>query len=1012
MAKQYTEQAFEEAIEHNLLHKGGYIKGNNNNYDKRFAIDTDKFFTFLKNSQPENWRKIQTLHRSETENKILFRIDKEMQLRGVLDVIRNGFTDNGVHFDLAYFKPESTFNPETKNQYNQNLLSVTRQLHYSEKNENSVDIVLFLNGIPVATVELKNQFTKQDTKNARRQFIEDRDSRDPLFRFKRGALVHFAVDTDEVYLATKLEGKETFFLPFNLGYNGGAGNPNNPDGYKTAYMWDKMHGDKPGIWQKDCWLDIIGRFIHLEKDEKIVKGKKFVKEKIIFPRFHQLDAVTKLAEHARNHEVGHNYLIQHSAGSGKSNSIAWLAYRLFSLHNHVNQKVFQSVVVITDRKVLDKQLQDTIYQFEHKQGVVYKIDKNTRQLRDALINGNSIIITTLQKFPFIIESIDRLSQESGTNKTETLDAISKNKYAVIVDEAHSSQGGEASKQMKEILGNSIDKSTDEELTSEDLIRQSMQARGRQSNLSFFAFTATPKAKTLEVFGETGADGRPRPFHLYSMKQAIEEGFILDVLENYMTYKTFYKITQKANDREVNKKKASRAIARFLSLHPYNLSQKTEVMIEHFKQVVAGKIGGKAKAMVVTSSRLHAVRYYFEFKKYIEENKYEIQPLVAFSGKVNDPDIPDSEYTEEQLNGIRERELPGKFSTDDFQILLVADKFQTGFDQPLLHTMYVDKKLSGVQAVQTLSRLNRTNPGKEDTFVLDFANEEEEIRNSFQPYYQQTSVSEVSDPNHLYDLKNKIELTHIIWETEVENFCAAYFKKTNIHKNKIHALLNAYIDPAVDRYNAMDTEEEQEDFKHVLTQFVRSYSFLSQIIPFGDIELEKFYAYSKLLLNKLPRKHLSERFNLGKDEVALEYYRLQKTLEGSIVLEPEAEYGIKPATEAGIRKEKEEKGQLSDIIEKINERFGTEFTPADKLFFDQVGIDLQTDETIIKQAMTNTFENFKKGKLEDLFYQKLINRMDMNDETTNKLLNNKTLANAIIFDYLAKVVFDSINVNAE
>lgn len=1003
MSKIHTEKAFEETIEHSLISCGGYVLGNAADYNKTYAIDTRQLFQFLKTSQSKQWDKLFSVHRTEIENKILMRLDKEMQNRGSLDVIRNGFTDNGVHFDMAYFKPETTLNPETEKQYNQNILSITRQVFYSLKNENSVDIVLFLNGIPVATVELKNQFTGQDTTNARRQFIEDRDPRENLFAFKRGALVHFAVDTDEIYLATKLEGKETFFLPFNLGYDGGAGNPPNQNGYKTAYLWDC-------VWQKDFWLDIIGKFVHLQKDEFIANGKKYIKEKTIFPRYHQLDCVRMLAAHAKTNEVGHNYLIQHSAGSGKSNSIAWLAYRLYSLHNVTNEKIFHSVVVITDRKVLDKQLQDNIYQFEHKQGVVHKIDKNTHQLRDALINGNSIIITTLQKFPFILESIDKLSKEEGVNTKDTLKKISKNKYAVIVDEAHSSQGGEASKQMKEILGSEANQNDNDEPDAEDLIRQSMIARGKQSNMSFFAFTATPKPKTLEVFGESGADGKPRPFHLYSMRQAIEEGFIIDVLRNYMTYKTFYRITQETEDREVHKKKASRAIARFLSLHPYNLSQKTEVMIEHFRQVVAKKIGGKAKAMVVTSSRLHAVRYYFEFKKYLEAYKYtDIKALVAFSGKLSDPEIPGSDWTEEKLNGIKERELPEKFATDEYQILLVADKYQTGFDQPLLHTMYVDKKLSGVQAVQTLSRLNRIHPGKEDTFVLDFANEEEEIRESFQPFYQLTTVTEVSDPNRLYDLKNEIEQAQIIWQTEVDNFCAAYFKTADIHRNKIHALLNAYIDPAVDRYKAMDTEEEQDDFKNALTEFVRAYSFLSQIIPFQDIELEKFFSYCKLLLNKLPRKQLSDRFKLGNEEVTLEYYRLQKTKEGSIVLEPQAEYGLQPATEAGIRKEKEEKAALSEIINKINERFGTDFTESDKLFFDQVGIDLLADDTIIKQAQTNTFENFKKGKLEDLFYQKLINRMEMNDETTNKILNNKDLANSIIFDYLAKVIFERVNV---
>ncbi|MGM0497328.1 MAG: type I restriction endonuclease subunit R [Bacteroidota bacterium] len=1010
--KSHTEQAFEQAIENSLLTHGGYIKGEDANFNNQYAVDTKFLFQYLKTSQPKQWEKLRSIHNSNIENKVLYRLNQEMENRGMLDVIRNGFTDNGVKFHMAFFKPETSLNPETEKQYNQNILSITRQIHYSEKNENAVDIVLFLNGLPVATVELKNQFTQQNTQNAKKQYIEDRDNRETLFRFKRGALVHFAVDTDEVYMTTKLEGKQTFFIPFNRGHNNGAGNPPNPEGYKTAYLWEY-------VWQKDSWMDIIGRFIHLQQEERMVNGKIYKKEKMIFPRYHQLDCVRRLSRNAKNDGVGKNYLVQHSAGSGKSNSIAWLAYRLFSLHNEQNENVFHAVVVITDRKVLDKQLQDTIYQFEHKHGIVEKIEKNSHQLRDALINGNSIIITTLQKFPFILDSIEKLSEEKDVDVNQTLKTISKANYAVIVDEAHSSQGGEASKQMKEILGSSkLDSGQNssennngkEEPDAEDLIRQSMLSRGQQPNMSFFAFTATPKPKTLEVFGETGQDGKPRPFHLYSMRQAIEEGFILDVLKNYMTYKTFFKISQKAEDKVVNKKKASRAIARFLSLHPYNLAQKTEVMIEHFRQVASKNIGGKAKAMVVTSSRLHAVRYYFEFKKYIENHGYkDIKPLVAFSGTVKDPDIPDEEYTEEKLNGIKESELPRIFDTDEYKLLVVAEKFQTGFDQPLLHTMYVDKKLSGVHAVQTLSRLNRPHPGKENTFVLDFANEEEEIKEAFQPFYQQTTVSKTSDPNRLYDLKNTIESKHVIWQTEVDNFNKEYFSKPKLHKNKIHALMNSYIDPAVERFKAIENEEEQDDLKNMLTQYVRSYRFLSQVIPFQDLELEKFYAYTKLLLNKLPKEELSERFSLGKDEVSLEYYRLQKTKEGEIALDDQPEYGLNNTDEAGFRKEKEEEDQLSSVIETINDRFGTNFKEADRLLFDQVGLDLAEDETIIKQAKTNTFDSFKKGKLEDLFYQKLIDRMDMNDETSNKLLNNKDLANAILFEYLAKVVFEKVNV---
>jgi len=652
--------------------------------------------------------------------------------------------------------------------------------------------------------------------------------------------------------------------------------------------------------------------------------------------------------------------------------------------------------------VLDKQLQDTIYQFQHKQGVVVRVDKSSGQLAEAIKSGNSVIITTLQKFPFaaVLDEVKNLP-----NRT----------YAVIVDEAHSSQGGEASKKLKQVLAASnlqeaeANDTNAEDDDPEDLIRQSMQARGVQANMSFFAFTATPKAKTVEVFGHIGKDGKPRPFHLYSMRQAIQEGFILDVLKNYMTYKTFFKVSKQIeDDPKVNKKKAGRAIARFLSLHPYNLAQKTEIIVEHFRQVVAFKIGGRAKAMLVTGSRLHAVRYYFEFQKYIKENHYhDIKALVAFSGKVKDPDLPDHELTEVKLNGFSEKELPEKFGTEEYQILLVADKYQTGFDQPLLHTMYVDKKLSGVKAVQTLSRLNRMYAGKEDTFVLDFANEEVEIKISFQPYYELTGITEKSDPNRLYDLKSKIEEKQIIWQSEVDNFAEQYFKNPDMHSKKIHSLLNAYIDPAVDRFKVLETEEEQEDWKHSLLSFTRAYSFLSQVMPFQDVALEKLYAYGRLLLNKLPRKSLEDRFKLN-DEVSLKYYRLQKINETNILMEHQPEYGLLPGTEAGIRKDKEEQIQLSQIVEAINNRFGTEFTEADRLLFDQVGIDLLQDQTIIKQAKSNTFDAFLQGSLRDKSIEKFIDRMDMNNATTSNILNNEKLADAVIFKYLAKFIYDRIN----
>ena len=990
----HTELAFEEAIEEVLL-QSGYIKGDAANYHKEYAVDEVLLFEFLKNSQPDKWKKSVALHKEAVELKLLQRLHKELELRGALDVIRNGFTDNAITFDMAFFKPETTANKTTEKEYLYNILSVTRQVKYSKKNENSLDIVLFLNGLPVATVELKNQFTKQNTYNAKRQFIEDRNPAELLFHPNKRTLVHFAVDTDEVYTTTKIDKEKTVFLPFNIGNDNGAGNPINPDGYKTAYLWEK-------IWQKDSWLDIIGKFIHVQKQEYKQKGTTYKKESIIFPRYHQLDVVRKLSKDAKIKGSGENYLIQHSAGSGKSNSIAWLAYRLFSLHHADNKKVFNSVIVITDRKVLDKQLQDTIYQFEHKQGVVVKVDKSSSQLAESIKSGNSIIITTLQKFPFasVLEEVKNLPSRT---------------YAVIVDEAHSSQGGEASKKLKEVLAatnleEAENKDQKDEDDTEDLIRKSMLARGQQKNLSFFAFTATPKPKTIEVFGHKGIDGKPMPFHLYSMRQAIQEGFILDVLKNYMTYKTFFKISKQIEeDPKVNKTKASRAIARILSLHPYNLAQKTEIIVEHFRQVVSQKIGGKAKAMVVTSSRLHAVRYYQEFNKYIKDNHYhDLKALVAFSGKVKDPDMPNTELTEVKLNGFSEKELPHRFDTDEYQILLVADKYQTGFDQPLLHTMYVDKKLSGVKAVQTLSRLNRMHAGKEDTFVLDFANSEDEIKESFQPYYELTGIAEVSDPNRLYDLKNKLSEKQIIWDSEVDLFTKEYFNAANTNNKKVHALLNSYIDPAVDRYKALEQEEEQEDWKHTLTVFTRAYSFMSQIMPFQDAALEKLFAYGRLLLNKLPKKTFEDRFKLN-DEVALQYYRLQKTNETNIVMEHQTEYALQPGAEAGIRIALEEKVQLSEIVDNINSKFGTEFTEADRLLFDQVGLDLMNDEAIIKQAKNNTLDNFMKGSLRDKSIEKFIERMDINNSTTSNILGNEKLADAVIFKYLATYIYNRINV---
>src|SRR3989344_2549051 len=986
-----NEKAFETAIEDFLTgkDKGGFLKGNAKDFNKEIALDTNVLFSFIKESQPNEWKKLSGIHRVDVETKFLQRLVKELDSRGTLDVLRNGIIDYGVRFKIAFFRPASGLNPQTEKLYQMNKLTLTRQVKYSLKNENSLDMLISINGLPIATIELKNQFTGQDVENAKRQFKEDRDPNELIFQFKKRALVHFAVDTDNIFLTTKLEG-DVKFLPFNKGFENGAGNPSNPKGYKTSYLWEE-------ILERDSFMDIVGRFMHIQIEEFKIEGKTIKKESMLFPRYHQLDCVLKLEADTKENGTGKNYLIQHSAGSGKSNSIAWLAYRLSSLHNKKDKPVFDSIIVVTDRLVLDQQLQNTIYQFEHKKGVVEKIDKNSKQLSEALKSGTKIIITTLQKFPYIIETIGELP---------------KRNYALIIDEVHSSQGGEASKKMKEVLSykdfdEAIKKDSTElekQVDTEDEIRKSMEARGMHKNLSFFGFTATPKAKTLEIFGvKNKITGKPEPFHLYSMRQAIEEGFIIDVLKNYTTYQTFFRLSKQIeDDPKINKKKAKRAIARFVALHPHNLAQKTEVMIEHFRQVTMKKIGGKAKAMVITPSRLHVVRYKREFDDYLKKNKYnDIKAIVAFSGIVKDG----KEYTEPKMNQFGEKELPDKFNTNEYQLLLVADKYQTGYDQPLLHTMYVDKKLSGIKAVQTLSRLNRTCPGKEDTFILDFVNDDSDIINAFQPYYEITLLEETTDPNKLYDLKYKIEERGVIDKLDVENFCKVFFKSAKYQSIKDHSLLNSYIDPAVSRFRAIYKTEKQEEFKHMLTVFLRVYSFLSQIMPFQDSDLEKFYAYGRLLVNKLPRKDLSERFKLG-DEVALEYYRLQKINEGSISLEKGKEGLLKPLNTAGVREEKEEYAKLSEIIKILNERFGTDFTEADKLFFDQIEEELVADEKLSKQAKTNSVENFKYG-FQDVFINKVIDRMEQNQDIFKKIMDDKDFAETVK-DWMLDKVYKRLN----
>jgi type I restriction enzyme R subunit len=984
-----TEEGFEEYAEECLL-KSGYTKGNPEDYDKDLAIDTRMLFDFMEDTQPKKVQKFKDAYMDQYKTKVLYRLNQELNQRGMIDVLRHGIKGYVANLDLAYFKPSSGLNKETIDLYNKNRISVTRQVHYSSKNENSIDMVLFVNGLPVATSELKNAFTGQNYQHAINQYRKDRSPSELLFQFKKRALVNFAVDTDEAYMTTKVRGDKTFFLPLNKGRNGGRGNPENPDGLKTDYLWCE-------VLERDSLLDIIHKFVFIAKeDKKDDKGKKYVSETLVFPRYHQLDSVRKLEQDAKINGAGQNYLVQHSAGSGKTNSISWLAHRLSNLHDDSDSSVFDTVVVITDRIALDQQLQDSIYQLEHKFGVVKKIEKDSNQLADALQGGARIIISTLQKFSFIIEKVGEMP---------------KRKYAVIIDEAHSSSAGENMGALKEVLSaktledaERLDEQAENKLgDADDEILKILKKRGPQDNISFFAFTATPKAKTLETFGTKDSQGLPHPFHLYSMRQAIEEEFILDVLENYLTYETYYKIAKKIEDDPLfEEAKATKALTRFVSLHPHNIAQKTEVMVEHFRNVTFHKIGGRAKAMVVTSSRLHAVRYYLAFDAYIKKKGYtDIKTLVAFSGTVRDGTL---DYTEPSMNKFGEGELKDRFATDEYQILLVAEKYQTGYDQPLLHTMYVDKKLSGVKAVQTLSRLNRTYPGKGDTFILDFVNKAEDIQEAFEPFYEKTIIEETTDPNLVYDLESELSAYDVCLKEEVVEFGNLFYKPKAEKSTKDRARMNYLVDVAVERFKKLD-EKTGMDFKSQAVKFTRIYSFLLQITPFKDVELHKLYIYLVFLLRKLPKDNNSS-VNLA-DEIALEFYKNKITFEGDISLLPgEGGEPLTPVKFSGTGRDEEHAEYLSTIIEKLNARFGTDFTPADQLSIEQIKEDFAMDAEMAQKARTNSIDDFRYA-FERSFMDKVVGRMGQNQKFFMKILDDRQYANALMELMLAEV-YEKLN----
>ena len=1009
MSPEISERSFEEAIECALLQHGpdacaddraavretpppygdtppgGYRRRKPEDYDRALCLLPRDVVDFVLATQPKEWQRLEQHHgKQAVREQFLRRLAAETERRGTLDVLRQGIKDSGCKFRLAYFRPASGLNEETRRLHAANLFAVVRQLHYSTKNEKSLDLVLFLNGLPVFTAELKNPLTGQDVEDAIRQYKTDRDPREPLLKYGR-CLGHFAVDPDLVYVTTKLAGPKTRFLPFNQGKFGGAGNPPVPPtrgGYATGYLWDET-------WAQDSVLDLVRQFIH-EVEEEDDKGKKTGRRFLIFPRYQQLDCVRKLVTDARALGAGQRYLIQHSAGSGKSFTIAWLAHQLSTLHDASDRRVFDSIVVITDRRVLDRQLQTTMRQFEQTLGVVENIDTTSRQLKEALESGKTIIVTTLQKFPVIAREIGELPGK---------------RFALIVDEAHSSQSGESTKSLKAVLSSgSLEAAESEEAGAatpeeelESTILAEMEKRGRLPNLSTFAFTATPKPKTLELFGTKRADGigggKFAPFHLYTMRQAIEEGFILDVLANYATYKAYWRLLKKVeDDPRYDKNKAEYLLKSFVELHPHAIGEKVKVCVEHFAAKVQGEISGRAKAMIVTRSRLHAVRYRLAVDKYLAERGYPFKALVAFSGKVEDGG---QSYTESNMNGFPEAQTAKTFEQPEVRFLIVANKFQTGFDQPLLHTMYVDKKLGGVNAVQTLSRLNRTHPEKKGALVLDFANESDEIQAAFEPYYETTLLSEATDPNLLYEHQTRLAAFPVYAEADVAAFAKVYFDP-KATQDRLYAVLA----PVVERFGAL-SEEEQHDFRGQLTDYVRLYAFLAQVLTFADADLEKLYVFARHLRRLLPADQ-AELPREVQQNIDMESYRIQQTGSGKIALERRPGVLDPVSTKQGRGVTPEELETLSRIIAELNERFGLNLGPEHRVTLGQMMEKLDDDAALDAAARVNTRENVRltfDQKVEHVIQEIVDSNFDLYKRITDDRAFGEAIKNLLFDQYL-------------
>lgn len=953
-AKNISEKKFEDYVERMLGLTGWRTTVNSirsfpafkdnadaqKDYDRSLALKVDSLIGFVKETQPEEWAKIEGMYGMQTKERFLKRVCDVLEPHdnrdGLINVLRRGFKmAPGADFKLCYFKPASTLNPDLQSKYEANRLEVVRQLRYGtlpDDQNNSIDTVLFLNGIPIVTMELKNNLSGQRTEHAVEQYKHDRSPKELVFKPNRRSIVHFALDSETVAMTTWLANSKTVFLPFNKGngkFGGGNPVPENGEGYRTEYLYRE-------ILAPDSLLDIIQRFVRVDYDSKTKAMKR-----VIFPRYHQLDVVRKLVADAKENGSGKSYLIQHSAGSGKSNSIAWLAHHLSSLHDANNNAVFDTVVVLTDRRNLDSQLSETIESVDHKRGVVKRVTskEGSAGLRDALNSGSKIITSTIQKFPYIC--------------SET--KVSGKKFAVIIDEAHSSQSGKANAKMKMAL---IDKDVDpdEPWDSEDELAKEMTAQGTIPNLSFFAFTATPKASTLEVFGtrdekcHKDKDGMliPRPFHLYSMKQAIDEKFILDVLENYTCFQTYFKLVKTIqDDPRFKEMKANRALMGIVNWNPRMIEKKAEIITEHFMSDVEGLLGHSSKAMVVTSSRPMAYRLYCGIRDYIAQNHYDCKVMIAFSGSL---EVDNKEVTEASVNGVPESQTAEVFDADDKRIIVCANKFQTGFDQPKLCAMYVDKMLTGVTAVQTLSRLNRTCsiPGKR-TFVLDFVNDWETIRASFSSYYEVTEIDAVTDPNVIYDLKERLDSFYVYDQVDVDVVANLYY--TELDSDKVQSEIEGRLAPAVDKWTALE-DNSKKTFKALLKKFLRSYSFITQMCKLGDKELHGFFVYAGFLIKKL-FLNVSGDVEL-RDKVELEYLRIEDKGTKSIKLESEELHN--GGANAGITHDDPEE-YLSELVRKLNEAFGTEWEDADKVMR-AVSDKILENETFVAQAKSNSMNDLK------------------------------------------------------